>query len=125
MPQKWQAIGNTVSDLTGPRFEPQTSRSRGERVTAQPTGIVVNNFLLTTGIIFKELIFDTSGTQHKKTKQHELLKQTISLIFVACFGVVNFNFLLTLTFTFFYFSPLLVQKKNSVNCKIKQFAFRT
>ena len=21
MPQKWQAIGNTVSDLTGPRFE--------------------------------------------------------------------------------------------------------
>ena len=28
----------TVSDLTGPRFEPQTSRSRDERVTARPIG---------------------------------------------------------------------------------------
>ena len=35
--QRWQAVGNTVSDLTGPRFEPQTSRSRDERVTARPT----------------------------------------------------------------------------------------
>ena len=38
MSQRWRAIGNTVSDLTGPRFEPQTSRSRDERVTARPTG---------------------------------------------------------------------------------------
>ena len=29
---RWRAIVNTVSDLTGPRFEPQTSRSRDERV---------------------------------------------------------------------------------------------
>ena len=36
--QRWRAVGNTVSDLTGPRFEPQTSRSRDERVTARPTG---------------------------------------------------------------------------------------
>ena len=35
--QRWRAIGNTVSDLTGPRFEPQTFRSRDERVTAPPT----------------------------------------------------------------------------------------
>ena len=28
----------TLSDLTGPRFEPQTSRFRDERVTARPTG---------------------------------------------------------------------------------------
>ena len=49
--QKWRAIGNTVSDLTGARFELQTSRSRSKLVTAQPTGVVVNNFLLT--IIFK------------------------------------------------------------------------
>ena len=28
--------GNTVSAYTGPRFEPQTSRSREECVTAQP-----------------------------------------------------------------------------------------
>ena len=31
----WRAVGNTASDLTGPRFEPQTSRSRDESITAQ------------------------------------------------------------------------------------------
>ena len=34
----WRAVGNTVFNLTGPRFEPQTSRSRDERVTVRPTG---------------------------------------------------------------------------------------
>ena len=34
--QRWQAVGNLMSDWTGPRFEPSTSRSRDER--AQPTG---------------------------------------------------------------------------------------
>ena len=38
MSQRWRAVGNTVSDLTGLRFEPQTFRSRDERVTARPTG---------------------------------------------------------------------------------------
>ena len=38
MSQRWRAVGNTVSDSTGPRFELQTSRSRDERVTARPTG---------------------------------------------------------------------------------------
>ena len=38
MSQRWRAVGNTVSDLTGPRFELQASRSRDERVTAQPIG---------------------------------------------------------------------------------------
>ena len=33
MSRRWRAVGNTVSDLTGPRFEPQTSCSRDERVT--------------------------------------------------------------------------------------------
>ena len=37
MSQWWQAVGNTVSDLTNPRFELQTSLSRDERVTAQPS----------------------------------------------------------------------------------------
>ena len=32
MSQWWRAVGKTVSDLTGPRFEPQTSRTREERV---------------------------------------------------------------------------------------------
>ena len=35
--QRWRAVGNTVSDLAGPRFEPQTSRSRSERATARLT----------------------------------------------------------------------------------------
>ena len=39
MSQRWQAIGNTVSDLTGTRFEVRTSRSRDESVTARPTGL--------------------------------------------------------------------------------------
>ena len=39
MLQRWQAVGNTVSDLTGPRFKLQTSRSRDERVSARPTGL--------------------------------------------------------------------------------------
>ena len=30
--------GPSPDNLTGPRFEPQTSRSRDERVTARPTG---------------------------------------------------------------------------------------
>ena len=34
MLQRWRVVGNTVSNLTGPRFETQTSRSRDERVTA-------------------------------------------------------------------------------------------
>ena len=36
--QRRQAVGNTVSDLTGPRFEPQISCSRDKRVAARPTG---------------------------------------------------------------------------------------
>ena len=32
--QAWRAIGNTMYDLTGPRFETQTTRPRDERVTA-------------------------------------------------------------------------------------------
>ena len=39
MLQRWRAVGIiTVSGLTGPRFEPQTSRYRDEHVTARPTG---------------------------------------------------------------------------------------
>ena len=33
MLQRWRAVGNTGSDFTSPRFEPQTSCSRDERVT--------------------------------------------------------------------------------------------
>ena len=34
--QWWQAVGNTVFDLTAPRFEPQTSSSRDEHTTGRP-----------------------------------------------------------------------------------------
>ena len=38
MSQRWRAVGNAVSNLTGPRFKPQASRFiRNERVTARPT----------------------------------------------------------------------------------------
>ena len=43
MSQQWRAVGNTESDLTGPRFEYQTSRFRGEGVTARPTGRSTSN----------------------------------------------------------------------------------
>ena len=33
-----QVVGNTVSDLTGPRLEPHISRSRYECFTARPAG---------------------------------------------------------------------------------------
>ena len=35
MLQRQRAVGNTVFDLTGPRSESQTSRSRDERVAAR------------------------------------------------------------------------------------------
>ena len=38
MLQRWRAVGNSVSDLTGPRFEPQTIHSSAKCVTARPTG---------------------------------------------------------------------------------------
>ena len=43
MSQRWRADGNTVSDLACPRFEPQTSCFKDERVSARPTGCL-NHF---------------------------------------------------------------------------------
>ena len=37
MSQRWRAVGNTVSNLTGPRFEPLTSHSREECVIFNST----------------------------------------------------------------------------------------
>ena len=48
MLQRWQAVGSTVSDLSGPRFEPQTSRSRNERIIARPSGLFVNKSMVKT-----------------------------------------------------------------------------
>ena len=40
MLQWWQAVGNTVFDLTDLRFEPQTSCFRDERVALRRTGSI-------------------------------------------------------------------------------------
>ena len=37
MPQRWRAVGNTVSDFTAPSFGPQTSRYQDEHVIARST----------------------------------------------------------------------------------------
>ena len=42
MPQGWRAVANTVSYFTGPKFEPQTSSSRDERITARLPGLSHN-----------------------------------------------------------------------------------
>ena len=34
MSQRWRPVGNTVFNLTGPKFKPQTSHSTDERATA-------------------------------------------------------------------------------------------
>ena len=46
-----------MSDLTGPRFEPQTSRSRDERVTARPIGRCFPEFTLARITFYQKLIF--------------------------------------------------------------------
>ena len=46
MLQQRQAVGNTVSNLTGPRFEPHIFHSRYERVTAR-----LANFVLVIDLI--------------------------------------------------------------------------
>ena len=38
MSQRWRAVGNTVSDFTGRKFEPKTSRSIYEGATTRPIG---------------------------------------------------------------------------------------
>ena len=45
MSQQWRDVGNTVSDLTSLKFEPQTSRSIDKRITARPTGRLKVNLL--------------------------------------------------------------------------------
>ena len=44
MLQWWRVVGNTVLDFTGPRFEPQTSRSRDERVSARQKPLIMAKY---------------------------------------------------------------------------------
>ena len=49
--QHWQAVDNIVSNLTGPKFEPQTSRSKDELVTASQIVLVTASELVTASQI--------------------------------------------------------------------------
>ena len=46
MSQRWRAVGNTVSDLTGPRFEPTTSPLQRQTRFRLNNGPVSNPYLL-------------------------------------------------------------------------------
>ena len=46
MPPQWRAVGNTMSALTGPKFELQISRSRNESVTARLTNQLSNKHFI-------------------------------------------------------------------------------
>ena len=57
MSQWWRAVGNTASDLICPRFEPHTSRSKNECVTARPLKYVqwkIEIFLQRFEIVFNQ-----------------------------------------------------------------------
>ena len=75
MSMRWRAVGNTVSDLTGPRFEPQTSCCRDEHVTARPTGRYTRNSKI---IVFVTLLHShiVPCTEYKWT---ELMTRCSSL----------------------------------------------
>ena len=51
MLQRWRAVGNEVSNLAGPRFEPKTFCSRGERATVRPTGRLNKRLLVMSLIV--------------------------------------------------------------------------
>ena len=56
-----RAVGNTVSDLTDLRFEPQTSRSRDECVTAGPPGQFMYLFASKLIWLFADLSVNLRG----------------------------------------------------------------
>ena len=75
MSQWW----NTGFDLTGLRFETQTSRSRDERVTTQPTGISSFKIPMQLSFYFQKEIYPTMNA----SKQEALTKPiTVLVIFV-------------------------------------------
>ena len=73
MLQQWRAIGNTASDLTSSRFEPQTSCFRDEHVAPRPTDWV----LLTSN--FFQMTISNALSLHENHSQHSLLNQMMML----------------------------------------------
>ena len=77
--QQWRAVGNTVSDLTGPRFEPYTSRSRDKHVTAQPTGRLHKISYMkignqTTKVIAKAMKIEAEKEMESREKPSNIIK---------------------------------------------------
>ena len=82
MSQWWRAVGNTVSDLTGPRFKPQTSRSRDKRVTARPTGRYIEKF---------GFLIEINSFCDVSTSKFDISKSLLSSIFSDCFYLQNYK----------------------------------
>ena len=86
MLQQWLAVGYTVLDLTDPRFEPQTYRSRDECVTARPTGRLLRN--LPTH--FNSYFTNVAVWQHLTIYPgFQKLLSTLHLIVVQCLFIQN------------------------------------
>ena len=83
--QQWQAVCNTVLDLTVQRFEPQASRSRDEHVTARPTcwSMQRGNYLLVQNYYYwvtidHKLLFVTADKSCKGSNKIFYLTHYIS-----------------------------------------------
>ena len=59
--QRWQAGGNAVFNLTSPRFEPQISRSRDERVTARPNELQITSSGTADGVASNTSVSHNTG----------------------------------------------------------------
>ena len=83
MLQQWRAVGNTVSDLTGLRFELQTSRFRDERVINKLQKRI-NPVLHGVRAFFPSLCFFVINSFRKNfSKLHSLIWNTLT--FKRCF----------------------------------------
>ena len=67
MSQRWRVFGNTVFDLTGPRLEPQFSRSKNECFTAWPT------------VRWKRFIYSNQETAAREKRKMSPRQKTNSL----------------------------------------------
>ena len=79
--QRWRAVGNTVSDLTGPRFEPQTSHSRDERVTARSNFISRAHFFQ----VFRLVSISVEGRAWSARSPGPKLKRLATLVMIFFF----------------------------------------
>ena len=75
--QRWRSVGKSVSDLTGPRFKPQTSRSRHERVTTRPTGQWTRSYIARTRTRMK---FSSRGKSRRLPPERNFRRRSRQLL---------------------------------------------